>query len=91
MTLKIPSTSPHRLSAERVYRVTMALVRKLIEKGVLPPSAAQPKPTKLEEPKREPFNGVLDCRPRMAYRALRAIEGGKSETNPIAAPDVRAD
>jgi hypothetical protein len=37
MTLKIPTTNPHRLSAKRVARVTIALVRKLMQKGVLPP------------------------------------------------------
>ena len=84
--LKVPTTSPHKLSAERVAKVTKALVRKLIEKGVLPPSAAQPEPPKLEEPRREPFNGVLDCRPKTIYRAFGVIEGGKSETNPTTAP-----
>jgi hypothetical protein len=48
--LKIPTTSRHKLSAERVYRVTMALVSKLIEKGVLPPTAAQTPITQPDPP-----------------------------------------
>jgi hypothetical protein len=76
--LKIPTTSPHKLSAERVAKVTKALVRKLIEKGVLPPSAAEHEPPE-PEPKREPFNGVLDCRPPSIYGAFGVIEGRKSD------------
>jgi hypothetical protein len=64
----------------------MALVRKLIEKGVLPPSAAQHEPPKVEEPKREPFKGVLDCRTKTIYRAFGVIEGGKPDEKPSAVP-----
>ena len=81
MTLKIPSTNPHYLSAQRVYRVTMALVKRLIEKGVLPLSAAQAEPPK-PETKRERFNGILDCRPPSTYHAFGVIEGGKSDKHP---------
>ena len=38
MTLKgIPSTNPHKLRAERVARVVKAVIRRLVEQGVLPP------------------------------------------------------
>jgi hypothetical protein len=84
--LKIPTTSPHKLSAERVARVTKALVKRLVQKGVLPPSAAQPEPPKPEEPRRERFNGILDCRPKTVYRAFGVIEGGKPDEKPSAAP-----
>jgi len=83
---KVPSISPHKLSAERVAKVTKALIRKLIEKGVLPPSAARPEPPKLEKAKREPFNGVLDCRLRTIYCAFRLIEGEQSGGKPEVAP-----
>jgi hypothetical protein len=43
MTLKnIPSTNPHKLSAERVAKVTKALVKELIKTGVLPAEPAKP-------------------------------------------------
>lgn len=34
---KIPSTNAHKLSAERVAKVAKALVRRLVERGILPP------------------------------------------------------
>lgn len=86
MAPKIPSTDPNFLSAQRVYRVTMALVRILVQKGVLPPSPARPEPPKPEEPKREPFNGILDCRPKTIYRAFHVVEGGKPDEKATAAP-----
>jgi len=86
VALKISSTDPNFLSAQRVYRVTMALVKILVEKGVLPPSAAQ-----LEPPKLEPFNGILDCRPKTIYRAFRVIEGGQSAEKSDAAPGVKPE
>ena len=91
MALKISSTDPNFLSAQRVYRVTMALVKILVEKGVLPPSVAQLEPPKLEEPKPEPFNGILDCRPKTIYRAFRVIEGGQSAEKSDAAPGVKPE
>jgi hypothetical protein len=51
MALKIPSTSPHKLSAERVYRVTVELAKKLQQKGVLQPPPAASTPTQPEKPK----------------------------------------
>jgi len=69
----------------------MALVKILVEKGVLPPSAAQLEPPKLEEPKPEPFNGILDCRPKTIYRAFRVIEGGQSAEKSDAAPGVKPE
>jgi hypothetical protein len=79
MTLKnIPSTNPHKLSAERVARVTKALVKRLVEKGVLaPPSGERVRlphfqlPLDLEPP------GLLDCRPHIPYRVFHLIKGGK--------------
>ena len=92
MALKnIPSTNPHKLSAERVYRVTMALVRRLVEKGVLPPTAAEPAPAQPENAKPPSdegksrsarFTGILDCRPPSTYRDFGVIEGGKSDKEP---------
>lgn len=86
MTLKIPSTNPHKLSAERVAKVTKALIRRLVEKGVLPPPKSRTEPSKTEEAKHEQFNGMLDCRPRGTYRAFRVVDGGKPD-----APDSSDD
>ncbi len=46
MALKIPSTNPHKLTAERIARVTKAIMRKLVEKGIIPPptSSEPPRP-----------------------------------------------
>jgi hypothetical protein len=92
MTLKnIPSTNPHKLSAERVAKVTKALIRRLVEKGVLAPPAAStpkpetPKPTN-EELKSKSFNGILDGQPQSTYRAFRIVDGGKPD-----APDSSDD
>jgi len=82
MALKnIPSTNPHKLSAERVARVTKALLKILVEKGVLPPPPAEtpsetPKPPRDEGKQR---TIVLDCRPPSTYRAFGVIEGGKTD------------
>ena len=79
---KIPTTSPHKLSAERVAKVTKALVKRLIEKGVLPPPPAGTPPETPEPPRDEGKQRtiVLDCRPPSTYGAFRVIEGGKSIT-----------
>ena len=51
---KVPSTSPHKLSAERVAKVTKKLLKRLVQKGVLPPPREgvlpqpQPRPLKPE-------------------------------------------
>ena len=39
---KIPSTNQHKLSAERVAKVTKKLIRRLVQKGVLRPSKTAP-------------------------------------------------
>jgi len=45
MALKIPSTSPHYLSAERLARALKKTILILISRGVLqPPSAKSPAP-----------------------------------------------
>jgi len=87
---KIPTTNPHKLSAERVAKVTKALVKRLIEKGVLPPPPAGTPPETPEPPRDEGKQRtiVLDCRPPSTYRVFRVIEGGKSETDPTTAPSV---
>jgi hypothetical protein len=98
--LKIPTTNPHKLSAERVAKVTKALVRRLIEKGVLAPpaQATLPVPPESLKPPNDAgsqsslqFSGILDCRPRSVYRAFQVIEGDKSQTNPPTAPGRKSD
>jgi hypothetical protein len=45
MTLKVPSTSPHKLSAERLFRALQKTLPKLISRGVLlPPSQSAKSP-----------------------------------------------
>lgn len=84
MVLKIPSTNPHVLSAERVARVAKATIRRLVEKGILRPPATLPsqpetlKPTK-EEGKGKSFNGILDGQSRSVYRVFRVIDGDKPD------------
>jgi len=93
MTLKIPSTNEHKLSAERVARVTKALVQRLIQKGVLqsPPQTTttqteSAKPPNNEGQRRTGQSSVnLDCRPPSIYRAFRLIQGDKSEAKPAPA------
>jgi hypothetical protein len=101
MPLKIPSTSPHRLTAERVYRAVMKTVKILIERGVLlPPPPAQTTPAQPESAKpssdegqRRPtrFTGILDCRPPSKYRAFRVVEGGKPDEKPTATPSGKTE
>jgi hypothetical protein len=95
MALKnIPSTSPHKLSAERVAKVTKALAKILVQKGVLQPPPAQTPPAQPEKPKqsddRHRRTIVLDCRDGWAPY-LELIEGGKSDTDPTAAPSGKVD
>jgi len=77
-----------------MFRVGKALLRKLVEKGVLPPPQ-QATPTQSEKPKAPSdegqwrtirSSGILDCRPPSRYRAFRVIEGGQSDTKPTAVP-----
>jgi hypothetical protein len=49
--LKVPSTNPLRLSAERVARSVKATVKILIGKGVLPSPPSQTPPAQLENAK----------------------------------------
>jgi len=83
MPLKIPSTSPHYLSAQRVYRVVMKTVKILIEKGVLlpPPPETPPDTPKPPRDDGQRRSIVLDCRPPSTYRAFRVVEGGKPEAS----------
>jgi hypothetical protein len=79
-------TNLHKASSERVKKVTKALVKRLVEKGVLLPPKSRTVPPRTEETKDEQFNGVLDCRPRDTYRAFHVVEGGKPD-----APDSSDD
>ena len=72
------------------------LVKILIEKGVLPPSAAQVVPTQPEsakpasdegKPRHAQFTGILDCRLPSTYRAFGVLEGGKPAAED---PNVRS-
>jgi hypothetical protein len=92
--LKIPTTSPHKLSAERVAKVTKALAKILVQKGVLQPPPAQTPPAQPETPKpsddRHRRTIVLDCRERWVPY-LEVIEGGKSDKDPTTAPGGKTE
>jgi hypothetical protein len=92
MVLKIPTTSPHKLSAERVAKVTKALAKILVQKGVLQPPPAQTLPAQPEKPKPrddgERRTIVLDCRHRWAPY-LEVID--KSDTDPTTAPGGKTE
>lgn len=68
-------------------KVTKALVKRLVQKGVLPPPLpTQPEGGKSQrdESQRRParYTVTLDCRPRSTYRAFQVIDGGRSTSKP---------
>jgi hypothetical protein len=83
----IPTTNPHKLSAERVAKVTKKLIKRLVQKGVLQPTAEPtPQPGAPVAPTARRVDSGRQSSAMLEPR-LAAIDGGKSESPPDAVLD----